>query len=428
MPRAENSCHLIAADRNVQSEESESRNSHRYAVVVQDLATQWLQSNPCKTKISQGPRKAWWSAWSQQGNPKSFTLTIPWNLAKPVKLSCNHCRSTPHRTETNGIAECAEWKKEHLRCHCMQSCLSNEWCPDSMECCCYPRNVQDLLSDRKTPHERRFGMPFNGLIPLEQWSNITLFLRLIEITSIWSKSLAMYIPWICIIRGKNLGRGHCGCGQKKRIGGNGRIWIPRQKAQFKGSVNVTEKSHFLCRRWNSQNGGGQRLRTSTLTWSVRNETKNKKFFKEIQMNGMLHPIFKKTQPVMMRKQKVISGRSQEDSFIVITLYQVSNCTCRKIVVVHRRYQNDSNIFGCVVGKTSWRLLERGWRTRIIWCMDRLHKIHFCWMKSHLMGAHGAGEGRGLQENKQLLVQMMYGEIRGSTCPMQQKENKTKMAI
>ena len=31
-----------------------------------------------------------------------------------------------------------------------------------MECYTYLRNVQDLLSDRKTPHERRFGVPFNG--------------------------------------------------------------------------------------------------------------------------------------------------------------------------------------------------------------------------------------------------------------------------
>ena len=63
--------------------------------------------------------------------------------------------------------------------------------------------------------------------------------------------------------------------------------------------------------------------------SVRNEEKNKNFFKYIQMNGMLHPIFKKTQPVMMRRWKMISGRSQGNSFIVITLYQESNCTCPK---------------------------------------------------------------------------------------------------
>ena len=37
-----------------------------------------------------------------------------------------------------------------------------------MECYCYLRNIQDLLSDGKTPYERRFGIPFNGpVIPFE---------------------------------------------------------------------------------------------------------------------------------------------------------------------------------------------------------------------------------------------------------------------
>ena len=31
-----------------------------------------------------------------------------------------------------------------------------------MECYCYLRDVQDLLSDGKSPYERRFGMPFDG--------------------------------------------------------------------------------------------------------------------------------------------------------------------------------------------------------------------------------------------------------------------------
>ena len=44
----------------------------------------------------------------------------------------------------------------------LQSGLGNEWSADSMEGYCYLRNIQDLLSDGKTPYERRFGMPFNG--------------------------------------------------------------------------------------------------------------------------------------------------------------------------------------------------------------------------------------------------------------------------
>ena len=46
----------------------------------------------------------------------------------------------------------------------LQFGLGNEWWADSMECYCHLRNIQDLLSDGKTPYERRFGMPFNGQV------------------------------------------------------------------------------------------------------------------------------------------------------------------------------------------------------------------------------------------------------------------------
>ena len=79
------------------------------------------------------------------------------------ELFWNHCTSTPHRSDTNGIAERALRRvKEGTSAVLLQSGLGNEWWADSMECYCYLRNIQDLLSDGKTPYERRFGMPFNG--------------------------------------------------------------------------------------------------------------------------------------------------------------------------------------------------------------------------------------------------------------------------
>ena len=50
MPRAEHFGDLITADHKVLSENYESRNNHRYAIVVLDLAIQRNQSYPCKTK------------------------------------------------------------------------------------------------------------------------------------------------------------------------------------------------------------------------------------------------------------------------------------------------------------------------------------------------------------------------------------------
>ena len=70
-------------------------------------------------------------------------------------LSWNHCTSTPHRSETNGIAGRAVRRiEEGTSAVLLQSGLGNEWWADSMECYCYLRNIQDLLSDGKTQYER----------------------------------------------------------------------------------------------------------------------------------------------------------------------------------------------------------------------------------------------------------------------------------
>ena len=50
--KTENLGDLITADHKILSEESEPRNNHRYAVVVQDLPMQRSQSCPCGTKTS----------------------------------------------------------------------------------------------------------------------------------------------------------------------------------------------------------------------------------------------------------------------------------------------------------------------------------------------------------------------------------------
>ena len=52
-PRAEKVGDLTTTGHIVLNEEGEFRNNHRYAVVVQNLATQWIQCYPCQTKTSQ---------------------------------------------------------------------------------------------------------------------------------------------------------------------------------------------------------------------------------------------------------------------------------------------------------------------------------------------------------------------------------------
>ena len=166
VPRAEIFGDLITADHKVLSESSESRNNHRYAIVVQDLATQRIHSYPCKTKTSQETQRSL-QKFSEPGRkPKVIYTDNALEFSKACEdLSWNHCTSTPHRSETNGIAERAVRRvKEGTSAVLLQSGLNESWWADSMECYTYLRNVTDLLSDGKTPYERRFGQPFEGPI------------------------------------------------------------------------------------------------------------------------------------------------------------------------------------------------------------------------------------------------------------------------
>ena len=164
--RAEKFSDLITADHKVLSDNCESRNNHRYAVVVQDLATQWIQAYPCKTKTSQETEKSLRKLLDPLQKPKVTYTDDSLEFGKSCEdLSWNHCTSTPLRSETNGIAERAVRRvKEGTSAVLLQSGLNEHWWADSMECYTHLRNVTDLLSDGKTPHERRFGQPLEGPI------------------------------------------------------------------------------------------------------------------------------------------------------------------------------------------------------------------------------------------------------------------------
>ena len=166
VPRAKKFGDLITADHKVLSDNCESRNNHRYAVVVQDLATQWIQAYPCKTKTSQETQRSLQKFLEPERKPKVIYTDNSLEFGKACEdLSWNHCTSTPHRSETNGIAERAVRRvKEGTSAVLLQSGLNESWWADSMECYTYLRNFTDLLSDGKTPYERRFGQPFNGPI------------------------------------------------------------------------------------------------------------------------------------------------------------------------------------------------------------------------------------------------------------------------
>ena len=148
--------------------------------MVQDLATQWIQPYPCKTKTSQETEKS--SRCTRDG--KEFTKVHRAVAKKPTvffsdtslefgksceDLSWNHRISTLHRSETNGIAgRAVRQGKEGISAVSLQSGLDERWWSDSMECYCSAicDTSKASWTDGKTPYERRFGQPFKGPIIL----------------------------------------------------------------------------------------------------------------------------------------------------------------------------------------------------------------------------------------------------------------------
>ena len=90
--RAENFGDLITADHKVLSEGCESRKNYRFAVVVQDLATQWIQSFPCKTKTSQDTQRSLQKLLETDRKPKVIYTDNSLEFGKVCEdLSWNHC-------------------------------------------------------------------------------------------------------------------------------------------------------------------------------------------------------------------------------------------------------------------------------------------------------------------------------------------------
>ena len=148
--------------------------------MVQDLATQWLQSYPCKTKTSEETQKNLPEFLEPTRKPKVIFTDNSSEFCKSCEeLTWNHCTSTPHRSETNWIAERVVRRvKEGTLAVLLQSGLDEKWWADSMECYTNLRYSGSFCLMGRHPMKGGSECPSTDqLYRLEHWSNLTLFLR-----------------------------------------------------------------------------------------------------------------------------------------------------------------------------------------------------------------------------------------------------------
>ena len=160
----------------VLNEGCESRDNHRYAVVVQDLATSLIQTHPCKTKPAHETENCVKICGAVAQTESCIHTHNSVEVGRACEdLSWNYRTSAPHRSET-------------------------DYC-------------QDLLTDKKTPHERRFGEPFEGpdhSVRSNGWICYDFFERPIRIPPVWKERITKNIPRV---------RTGCGWNPKRRCYG-----------------------------------------------------------------------------------------------------------------------------------------------------------------------------------------------------------------
>ena len=129
LPIPVNFADAITADHAVLNEDDKSRTEDRNACVILDRATQWLQSYGAPTKSTPDTKVAFRRFLGPGVEPKHVYT----DNSKEFKLALQelnfiHDTSTPHRPQTNGIAERAVRRvKEGTSCALYQSGLTDRW-------------------------------------------------------------------------------------------------------------------------------------------------------------------------------------------------------------------------------------------------------------------------------------------------------------
>ena len=170
--------------------------------MVQDLATQWIQAYPCKTKTWHEPQRSLQKFLEPKRNPKVIYTDNSLEFRKACEDLSTGINSLRHKDQKqNGIVVRAVRRVK--RWQRLQYCCNQVWMKvgvaDSMESYTSLRNVTDLFSDGGTPYERLFGQPFNGpIIPfgsLVEYHPISAKDQS-RIHHFWKESLTWIVPRI----------------------------------------------------------------------------------------------------------------------------------------------------------------------------------------------------------------------------------------
>ena len=156
----------LTADHAILNEEDKSRTEDRNVCVILDRYTQWMQAYAAPTKSSYDNKKAFQRFLGPQTKPKHvYTDNSEEFKLSMTELEFSHDTSTPHRPQTNGIAERAVRRvKEGTSCALHQSGLTDKWWVSAMKCYCFLHCIVTQMFHGKTAYKQRFKKEFAGPI------------------------------------------------------------------------------------------------------------------------------------------------------------------------------------------------------------------------------------------------------------------------
>ena len=156
----------LTADHKSLADDQSARNGARYALIIQDEYTKWIQAYATKTRSHEEVVLAFSRFMPLNTKPRHVYVDNAPELLKALEeMRWNHDTSTPHRPETNGVAERAVRRvKEGTSAILLQSGLTEEWWQEAMACYCFLRCVHDKIAGNQTAFEKRFGQSFKGPI------------------------------------------------------------------------------------------------------------------------------------------------------------------------------------------------------------------------------------------------------------------------
>ena len=154
----------ITCDHKILNEDQEDAEEQHNIFVILDRYTQFLQAYAAKQKSAEETKKA----FQRYFEPNQEPTHVYSDNSKEIKKACDdlgytHDTSTPHRSETNGVAERAVRRvKEGTACVLTQSGFTEHWWSLAMQAFCFMRNVVDKLDNGQTAYFNRFGVDYGG--------------------------------------------------------------------------------------------------------------------------------------------------------------------------------------------------------------------------------------------------------------------------